>query len=120
MNKVFSNFREQVRSRQVPYTLRAMLRIITNVNRLVQKRQQESFDDFRVYYSKFDGEQLYVGSDTVQLDAPIITRLLVGCWLSAGFRDPTITQAIPPLPGEAGYFIEFFQSSCVLFECLMS
>ena len=57
-------------------------------------------------------EQLRNSSDVAVVvtsdQLPLLGGLLAGCWLSTGFRDPSIFGAPSPLPIDIHWYLSYF------------
>ena len=51
---------------------------------------------------------------------PLLASLLAGCWLSTGFRDPSIFGVSAPLQFDMHWYLSYFQSCRIVFENLLS
>ena len=51
---------------------------------------------------------------------PLLASFLAGCWLSQGFRDPTLFGVAPPMPIDSELYLSYFQSCRIIFENLLS
>ena len=51
---------------------------------------------------------------------PILASLLAGCWLSRGFRDPSILGVQVPLPSDEEKYEDYFYTCRVVFEQVLA
>ena len=97
----------------IPYSIRAMLRIVSIL--AVFKNGQ----DMNQMYDSLRSSNLFsmvVTSDQL----PLLASLLAGCWLSTGFRDPSIFGVSAPLPFDMHWYLSYFQSCRIVFENLLA
>ena len=97
----------------VPYSIRAMLRIVSILavfkNGQVMNQMYDSLRSSNQFSMVVTSDQL-----------PLLASLLAGCWLSTGFRDPSIFGVSAPLQFDMHWYLSYFQSCRIVFENLLS
>ena len=110
VSTLFENLERLVTESQMPYTIRATLRLVA-LNQIFSAKQNE------VYYES------HRSKNKIELTAaqlPLLASLLVGCWLNTGLRDASLFGMPPPLQDDTHKYLTYFQTCRVLFENLMS
>ena len=97
----------------IPYSIRAMLRIVSIL--AVFKNGQ----DMNQMYDSLRSSNLFSMVGTSD-QLPLLASLLAGCWLSTGFRDPSIFGVSAPLPFDMHWYLSYFQSCRIVFENLLA
>ena len=110
VRRVVKNLRALVQQGQLPYTIRAILRVVLIISTFKDRQTMETS------YKRYRNLPFNIAKEKL----PLLARLLAGCWLSIGFRDASIFGLPPPMADDTELYLAYFQSCRILFENLLS